>query len=64
MFLSKINMLEIVGEKGVRVLDTGKKGFVTIPTTEELAAYIHEPQALHRIEVIQEDALQRAEVGI
>ena len=37
---------------------------VTIPTTEELAAYIYEPEALKRIEMIQEDALQRAEVGI
>lgn len=60
----KINQLEIVGGKGVRVLNTGTKGIVTIPTTEELAAYIYEPEALKRIEMIQEDALQRAEVGI
>eukprot|EP00980_Cylindrotheca_fusiformis_P014804 scaffold4026_cov117-Cylindrotheca_fusiformis.AAC.39 len=56
----KMNELEIVDGKGVRILGSGCDGPVTLPTTEELAAYIHDHEALHRIETVQEDALQRA----
>lgn len=56
----KMDQLEIVNGNGVRVLGSGSGGPVTLPTTEELAAYIHEPEALKRIETVQEDALQRA----
>lgn len=56
----KMDQLEIVDGKGVRILGSGKDGPVTVPTTEELVAYIREPEALKRIETVQEDALQRA----
>jgi hypothetical protein len=56
----KMDQLEIVNGNSVRVVGSGSKGPVTLPTTEELAAYIHEPEALKRIETVQEDALQRA----
>jgi hypothetical protein len=55
----KMDQLEIVGGKAIRVI--GSDSAITIPTTEELAAYIHEPEALRQIELIQEDSLQRAE---
>jgi hypothetical protein len=56
----KMDQLEIVDGNGVRVLGSGSDGPVILPTTEELAAYIYEPEALKRIETVQEDALQRA----
>lgn len=58
----KIGSLEVV-ENGtkVRVLGSGKDRPAIIPTTEELMAYVREPETLRTIEVVQEDALQRAE---
>lgn len=58
----KIGSLEVV-ENGtkVRVLGSGKNRPAIIPTTEELMAYVREPSTLRRIEVVQADALQRAE---
>lgn len=59
----KIGSLEVV-ENGtkVRVLGgTGKNRPAIIPTTEELMAYVREPETLRRIALVQEDALQRAE---
>ena len=73
----KLCHLDVVDGKGVRVLagkntnntedtdgddkmDTGE-GQVVIPTTEELASYIHENETYDKIEQIQQDALQRAE---
>lgn len=58
----KIGNLQVVedGSK-VRVLGSGKDRPAVIPTTEELMAYVREPETLQRIEQVQEDALQRAE---
>ena len=58
----KIGSLEVV-ENGtkVRVLGSDRSRPAIIPTTEELMAYVREPETLRRIEVVQIDALQRAE---
>lgn len=58
----KIERLEVV-ENGtkVRIQGKGKNRPAIIPTTEELLAYVTEPESLRRIEAIQVDALQRAE---
>lgn len=58
----KIGSLEVV-ENGtkVRVLGAGENGPAVIPTTEELTAFVREPNTLRQIEAIQEDTLQHAE---
>ena len=41
---------------------TGKKKRpAVVPTTEELAAYVHQPAKYQKIQTIQQDCLQRAE---
>jgi len=58
----KIGALEVVeGGTKVRILGKGKNRPAIIPTTEELMAYVREPESLGRIEAIQRDTLQRAE---
>jgi hypothetical protein len=58
----KIGSLEVV-ESGtkVRILGKGKNRPAIIPTTEELMAYVREPESLRRIEAVQADTLQRTE---
>jgi hypothetical protein len=58
----KIGNLEVV-ENGtkVRILGKGRNRPAIIPTTEELMAYVREPESLRRIETVQGDTLQRAE---
>jgi Inhibitor of growth proteins N-terminal histone-binding len=57
-----IERLEVV-ENGtkVRIQGNGKHRPAIIPTTEELIAYVTEPESLRTIEAIQVDTLQRAE---
>lgn len=58
----KIGSLE-VAENGVkvRVLGKGRNRPAIVPTTEELAAYVRDAEALHRLETVQADTLQQAE---
>lgn len=62
----KIIALEMV-ENGTKVRalrGEGDLGPAVLPTTEELAAYIHEYGAYETIERVQQDALQRAEESV
>jgi hypothetical protein len=62
----KIISLEMV-ENGTKVRalrEGGDLGPAVLPTTEELAAYIHEYGAYEAIEHVQQDALQRAEESV
>ena len=56
----KIGALEVVDGKAVRVLG-GESDAAVVPTTEELAAYIHEQETYNKIEAAEEDVVQRAE---
>lgn len=58
----KIISLEVCdnGTK-VRVLGDGDKRPGVIPTTEELSQYVHDLDAMQRIEAVQENAIQLAE---
>jgi hypothetical protein len=57
----KIGALEIVDGKAVRVLGGGSDAPAVVPTTEELAAYVHEQETYDQIEAVQQDVVQRAE---
>jgi hypothetical protein len=59
----KVLQLEIVDGQGVRVLGSSdaKDGPVVIPTTEELADYVHNAENYKQIERVEQDALQGAE---
>ena len=56
-----IGALEIVDGKAVRVLGGGSDAPSVVPTTEELAAYVHEQETYNQIETVQQDVVQRAE---
>jgi hypothetical protein len=56
----KIGSLEVMDDK-VRIPGAGSDVPAVLPTTEELAAYVYESETYNQIELVQQDALQRAE---
>lgn len=58
----KILNLEVCNDaRKVRVMGTAKDRPAVIPTTEELSRYVYDREAMKRIEIVQEDAIQLAE---
>lgn len=48
------------GRSGVVVLG-GKSKEAVVPTTEELSAYVHDPEALYKIKQLRASAMQQAD---